>query len=630
MRIWKAGAADDGTVHCLGNGRICAYGLGPNLFQVFGPPYSTPAFHGLELDAQPDWEVRVTREPGTAVYNHTVLTGGSEIAAMTEFADAELPAIVRRIQAYAPLRFVVRFAEKVAALDFSSRFADAAGAALLVAESGRFVYMDYPFPVAIHHAVLWRGDATGRVVEAGENGEGGLIEITCAPGTSELLFVGGPQYPECIEAAEKTAATPFDHMLARTRQDWMVFSRHHASLADGLPDAERLNDAADAVAIAIRTQQGAEGAVLAGYPYHLGYVRDQYGVARGLLALQHNDEARRLLEFYWNVWQRHGMIRNAQGIGADGVFHIHENDDVEITGYLILKTFDYADRSGDSAFVSQVFPMLEWAFEAQKRHLLDGMLPFNGDETYIAGGILPRSALNDGSSEATMLFLDTGERLVEWAENTSRWPGHRIDENRELLAEVRGAFRRNFWRDGRLITNNPERREAGGMPRFRHGVCEASNPMRFGWTERTETGRYMHPAAFAEGLRLPEADATVYTLQSVSLTPLYFASSLLKPEELAPVVDEILSSFERTGALPSRPDTNVSVGYDYGLVLYASAELGNAKGALVYDKMMGVIDAMGTWSEYYLDHQPFNTRCRPWESAINIEAALHWARRSQT
>jgi hypothetical protein len=29
------------------------------------------------------------------------------------------------------------------------------------------------------------------------------------------------------------------------------------------------------------------------------------------------------------------------------------------------------------------------------------------------------------------------------------------------------------------------------------------------------------------------------------------------------------------------------------------------------------------WVEYYEDGKPFNTRCRPWESGINLEAAIH-------
>lgn len=48
----------------------------------------------------------------------------------------------------------------------------------------------------------------------------------------------------------------------------------------------------------IKSQQGREGGVLAGIVYHMGYVRDQYGVSRALLALGHSEEARGILEFY--------------------------------------------------------------------------------------------------------------------------------------------------------------------------------------------------------------------------------------------------------------------------------------------------------------------------------------------
>lgn len=41
-RIWQGGADDDGSVHVLGNGQFCAYGQGPNVIQLVGPPYSGP------------------------------------------------------------------------------------------------------------------------------------------------------------------------------------------------------------------------------------------------------------------------------------------------------------------------------------------------------------------------------------------------------------------------------------------------------------------------------------------------------------------------------------------------------------------------------------------------------------
>jgi hypothetical protein len=260
------------------------------------------------------------------------------------------------------------------------------------------------------------------------------------------------------------------------------------------------------------------------------------------------------------------------------------------------------------------------------------MLPFNGDETYVAGGILPRTALNDGSAEATLLFLDGGDRLVAWAERTRRWPAERIAAERAVLAAVRARYRENFWRDGRLLTNNPRRAEIAPLPRFRHGVCErchAEGRARYiEWTERSAAGRYLCPRCLALGA-FPAADPIEYALQSVSLTPLYFGSTLFHREELAPLVQEIVDRYQATGALPSRPDDErkIAVGYDYGLLLYALTELGHPLAAQLYEKTLALADPTGAWVEYYADHQPRGTRCRPWESGINIEALLHYARR---
>ena len=40
---------NDGGIHCIGNGMLAAYGQGPNMIQVFGPPYSSPSYMKLNL-----------------------------------------------------------------------------------------------------------------------------------------------------------------------------------------------------------------------------------------------------------------------------------------------------------------------------------------------------------------------------------------------------------------------------------------------------------------------------------------------------------------------------------------------------------------------------------------------------
>ena len=88
---------------------------------------------------------------------------------------------------------------------------------------------------------------------------------------------------------------------------------------------------------------------------------------------------------------------------------------MEITGYLIVQAFDYYQKSGDKAFLKKIYPMLEWAWFSQVQELHENMLPFNGDETYVAGGILPRTVLCQGSAESTLLFLAAGERLLSFS-----------------------------------------------------------------------------------------------------------------------------------------------------------------------------------------------------------------------
>lgn len=164
------------------------------------------------------------------------------------------------------------------------------------------------------------------------------------------------------------------------------------------------------------------------------------------------------MSFYWNIWQQYGVLHNAQAIGVNGVFHIHENDDVEITGYLIVQAFDYLKMTGDEEFIMQLLPMLEWAWNSQKKHLAGYMIPFNGDETYVAGGVLPRNTLNDGSAEATMLFVCAGESLLRWIGEKNAWDSAKLAQNLEVLEQTKTHFPLNFMKEGELVTNNPERK----------------------------------------------------------------------------------------------------------------------------------------------------------------------------
>jgi hypothetical protein len=61
-------------------------------------------------------------------------------------------------------------------------------------------------------------------------------------------------------------------------------------------------------------------------------------------------------------------------------------------------------------------------------------------------------------------------------------------------------------------------------------------------------------------------------------------------------------------------------------VLYALTALGHADAGLLFRQTLDIVDSVGAYAEYYADHRPEGTRCRPWESAINVEALLAYAR----
>jgi len=633
MRVWDSQALDNGSIHCMGNGKLCAYGQGPDLIQVFGPPYSSPTLFKFLIGREQSIESHSSREPETAIWTHQLFSAVQEVGKIVDFVDSGLACLVRSIFTSVPLRFHLALSDRVRLIDNGARIDPKNGGGwLLEAPAGTFLYHTYPFPMPLFHQVAWKGPVLAQAGSAGG-------EFVCGPGEVFFWFSGGPDYASAMLTSQAVREASHSHLLSQTRASWHEFSSSRHPFSDelplNLPLRASLLQSLDDVAVMIKTQQSEQGAVIAGHNYHMGYVRDQYGVSRLLLAMGLITEARHILEFYWCVFQRHGRIHNAQACGVDGVFHVHENDEVEITGYLIRQAFDLLAHSGDEEFMHLIFPMLQWAWEAQKVHLAQGMLPFNGDETYVAGGVLPRYTLNDGSAEATLLFIDGGERLLAWIEKNQSWQPDRLADNRRVLESSCVVYRKNFWLEGKLLTNQPERTPERGLPRFRHGVCERcaleGRHQGIEWTERSEVGRYLCPNCLSQGAFEP-APVSFFFLQSVGLSPFYFQSSLFEPAELAPAVSAILQNYLATGVLPSRPDdaTSLTVGYDYGLLLYALTELGSPEGAILYEKTLSLVDETGAWVEYYLDHKPQGTRCRPWESAINLEALLHWAIRFTT
>lgn len=581
IRNWNR-QTDSGAIHAIGDGSVVVYGFGPEIKQVLAYPLSADSFCEIRL---PSVDACTSeRLDGTAIWTHTLENGDRII----DMVDVGTHCFRRQVETADNLEML---------LDIESVFslvAEESAETTLVFEAKNGVNF-YIYPVDIHPRRYLR--ITGQVEVSRVTGHQYRLTFTAGGGT---IYVAAT--PEAIAAAE---ATELAAAVQRVTAYWKAF------LSQMKPLPSHLAAICENVAVMIKSQQAAEGAVLAGYNYHLAYVRDQYGVARGLLAMGFYREAEKLMYFYKSYFDEYGAIHNAQSIDHHGVFHIHENDRVEITGYLAVLVFSVYAVNHNEQFLRDMLPLANWCIDAQIGEMRNGMLPFNGDETYIAIGFLPRFALLDGSAEATMLLAESIRRYRQ-VTGDGRYDA--------VLEEIDGTYLQNFVRDGHFMTNIPERLDAADYPARRNGVCEDCGdyivPLFC-----NENGRYV-----CEKCRLheplPPRPFGSLELSASQLMPFYVGSPLIPDEIRNGHLEKMVRSFREDGKMPSGLSDGQAVGYDYGLFLYALAKAGHPMAEDICKLTISVVDESGVWCEFYQNGIPYNTRCRPWESAINAEAIV--------
>jgi len=613
-------------VHSMGNGRICVYAKSADILQIFGSPYSAPSMLGMFLEGE-DVAVQSQRLGKSAIWEHEIIRENESVAMFTDFVATSANSLVRTIKTKEGVSLMVtpcceanskylKFADHVSMKQVQIKGFNEAYRYEIA--PGVPFYSRYISPEGYSFVIATKGKAHVTSFDP----ESLVLKIDVGSGEGNIFIATG-------DDASKVASTSVRKLKRVCKKNWKKYSIPTSKLdySSLTPEqAKDLKEEADAIGALLRSQQSAEGGVLAGVVYHMVYVRDHYGVSRAFLALGHAEEARKVLDFYYEIWKKHGYIKNAQAAGWDGIFHCHENDETEITGYLVVQAFDYYRKSGDTEFIKKIMPMLEWAEDAQCRNIVDGMLPFNGDETYIAGGVVPRSVMYHGSAEATLLFIEGSRRLLSFVEDEGIWEDAKIEALKATVDECADRYRDNFFCDGKFYLNNPDRESHCEYPETRPGVC-----LYPGYLDHyPETFHYKGSLYFCEGcmqrdmtgIEVPEAKR--YSIPSAFLFPFYIGAELLTDEEKAVLLEEVIALYKSTGRISSQ---NKILGYDYGMFLYALVQSGNPLADEIYTKMMDLRDKTGAWVEYYLDGRAFGCPCRPWESGINIEAALEYAKR---
>ena len=603
-RLSHQSGTDCGAIHAIGNGEIMLYGRGPEWMQVFGTPYSCPTILSLIVPEGDAVKCRSHRREGTGSWLHLLDAGK-----IVDCASRSYHCIARQWQLDSPVRFELD-CHDFTINDQSALFS---GAWLISVPGTAALYNDYPL---IHQAfvmVRFRGDYLVERIPTG------LMVTLNHEGT--LLVTGAQTYGDCVAQMQRACEVPFEALLHDADQNDRIFLNRCAQRRPPLkyhPLHRPVIEAVEGTSLMIRAQQDAGGGVQAGHNYHLAYVRDQYGVARGLLAMGAWDEAMAIMKFYRNIFERHGFIATAQAMGVDGIFHVHECDRTEITGYLLLQACDLLEANHDSEFFLSLLPMMKWALEAQMECLHNGMMPFNGDETYIAGHILPRTILNHGSFEATLLMITGGRCYIRHCQRlgvNEPW----MEGTLKKIDEISQCFDPNFRRGDSYVANSLLRLKDLAEPEFRHGVCY--NEDFFGWLHREAPSCYVCPKCAGRGNYKPCMEE--FFLKSTMLMAPFIRADQISPAFRANQAARYLAEYREKGSLPSLPDGDRCLGYDFGLMLFAAKDAAlNADDLLAH--MLSLQDECDAWSEYFAGSTPQNTRCRPWESAINIAGAINY------
>lgn len=600
----------NGAIHAIGNGDIMLYGRGPEWMQVLGAPYTCPTVFSLIVPEDAPLKTVTRRREGVNSREHEFENGK-----MTDCASREYACIARHWEMTAPVRFEMD-AQGFEIMDQSAVFPELAAAWLIYVPGAAPGYGTYPIMTPTYMHVGLRGGA-----EACMTGSGADITFDK---TGDMLVVSSKSWADSVSMLRHALTADFSDILASADADDRAYlercAKNRAALREHKLTAETLAAIED-TALQVRAQQHNEGGVQAGHNYHLAYVRDQYGVSRGLIAMGAFEEARKILEFYRNVFARWGKIANAQAMGVDGIFHEHENDEVEITGYLLLQGCDMLEADGDTEFFATLAPMLNWALRAQLKWLHNDMLPFNGDETYVPGGMLPRTALNHGSFEATLLLIGGGRRYMSYCRKFGLYEDW-MDDAAARIDAADDRFDVNFRRGGDYITNSLKRLEGYVEPEFRHGVCLGGDA--FDWCRRVDEGVYLCPRCI--GKKRVEPFRSEVTLRSTLLMEPFTRAGRIDAEHIGTQTAAFLEEYRATGKLPSCPDGSRCLGYDFGLMLFAARACGLAADDLLMH-MLSLRDECGAWCEYYENNAPYGTRCRPWESAINIAGAIEYLKK---
>ena len=600
----------------IGNGRVAMGGEGADIRQLFAPCYSIPGVMTLRL-ADASVSPRNHRVRGTAGYLTKLLEDDRPIGEITDYTHPTLPVFIRRLRLDRPVDFLLDSPFRTVCTD--ALYGDRAHAHLFEIPDGTVVFSKSKTDKETFCQALFSPNCVVR-----ENA------VTFPEGESYLLFVGGDDglcgtdsFANCMELSNVMLSADLDEIYRDFSAHWQRIFASVRVDRDALKLVSDSDELIEAVVSALVTQTSAEGGVIAGAFYHLAYGRDMYGVFRAYMALGLYDHARRMIDYMCGVFREKGYMPNASGMGMS-CSHRHENDNAEQTGYYLLELLDYAEETEDPDFLRDRMDYALYLLDAQEGELQNGMLPFNGDETYIAGGIFPRSGIDHGSMEATALYIGAATRLLDACERYGLLDEEKITSHRHPLKMAKSLFVENFTEGDTVYINNPHRAATGNTPAYRHGVCH-----RCQWMTnllRAPEGGYLCASCY--GQAPAPVDSNRYSTDCALWMSVFTGCCMLPEHIIRTALDRTLRRLRDNGF--GKTVSENTVGYELGVILYTLAEYLPPSALSAYSDLLDelLLDRLpgSVWVEYYKNGDPNLASCpyRPWESGMNFVSILKY------
>ncbi len=349
----------------------------------------------------------------------------------------------------------------------------------------------------------------------------------------------------------------------------------------------------------LMSQRSSCGAFSPMHGYTYAWVRDSNGPLRYLAAAGMGETVGQHLDYHFRACAKMGKIYNNVPLDMDlsssapvadwGKMPVER---AEVPSFAILQHYWYWRSTGDATMIKFHWPMLRRCLLGQEV-AADGTLPFHGDETYRFPGYELFNAgekvddwvcLEARSADSAFEYVAAAEALAEMAGPAGH--GKEAGDYRARAARVRGATESLYWRADAGFYAPARSDFSGEKHRFPFANIDL-RPMWIGYAEATD-GKQAGNVLKALGY-------------------------LVKP----------------SGTVRTTPGCGYYVGMTPGYVVWNLAELRHPAVLKAMAGMFAAAEASGGFSEMITpDDRPSDKvwgwhRCRPWETGINAEAALH-------